>query len=230
MTQFRNSLAAVPLLRSVDPDELRRLEARCTWRRVSAREWVLDHQASGTDTFFLLQGIVRVSVSAAGRETILRDIRAGEFFGELAALDGRPRSAGIMAVTDAVLASMPAGVFREVIHRYPDVCDQVLACLVREIRTLANRTNETAGLSLKPRLWAELLRLARPASAGGPGMVVSPPPTHAELAARVSGHREAVTRELGALERAGLIERRRGAIVLADAPRLHRMVEAAAQG
>jgi DNA-binding GntR family transcriptional regulator len=61
-------------------------------------------------------------------------------------------------------------------------------------------------------------------------MVVSPPPTHAELAARVSGHREAVTRELGALERAGLIERRRGAIVLADAPRLHRMVEAAAQG
>ena len=59
----------------------------------------------------------------------------------------------------------------------------------------------------------------RPASARE-----SPPPTHSELAARVSSHREAVTRELGALKRAGLIERRRGAIALLDAERLRLMV------
>jgi len=53
---------------------------------------------------------------------------------------------------------------------------------------------------------------------------VSPPPTHAELAARVSSHREAITRELNALARARLIERRRGAIVLLDAGRLRGMV------
>jgi len=53
---------------------------------------------------------------------------------------------------------------------------------------------------------------------------VSPPPTHAELAARVSSHREAITRELNALARARLIERRRGAIVLLDADRLRAMI------
>ena len=59
---------------------------------------------------------------------------------------------------------------------------------------------------------------------GRSGPVVSPPPTHAELAGRVNSHREAVTRELGAMDRAGLIERRRGAIVLVGADRLRREV------
>jgi DNA-binding MarR family transcriptional regulator len=57
---------------------------------------------------------------------------------------------------------------------------------------------------------------------------VSPPPIHAEIAARVSTRREAVARQLNALERAGLIERRRGAIVLTDVDRLRRQVDEAA--
>jgi CRP-like cAMP-binding protein len=170
-----------------------------------------------------------VVVSTAGRETILRDIQAGEFFGELAALDLKPRSAGIIAVTDATLVRMPSPAFRQAIHRHPDICDQVLAVLVREIRTLANRANEMSGLSMKPRLWAELLRLARASPTAPEERVISPPPTHAELAARVSSHREAVTRELSALERAGLVARRRGAIVLLDADRLRRMVAEATE-
>jgi DNA-binding MarR family transcriptional regulator len=54
--------------------------------------------------------------------------------------------------------------------------------------------------------------------------VVSPPPTHAELAARISTHREAVTKILNTLERNGLIARSHTAIVLADAAGLRRIV------
>ena len=50
--------------------------------------------------------------------------------------------------------------------------------------------------------------------------LVSPPPYHAEIAARISARREAVTRELRALESAWLVERRRGALVLTDIPAL----------
>ena len=57
---------------------------------------------------------------------------------------------------------------------------------------------------------------------------MSPPPIHAEIAARVSTRREAVARQLNTLERAGLIERRRGAIVLTDVDRLRRQVDEAA--
>jgi CRP-like cAMP-binding protein len=105
-----------------------------------------------------------------------------------------------------------------------------MAVLVSQIRSLTNRANENSGLSAKHRLWAELLRLARPATLTPDQPVVSPPPTHAELAARVSSHREAVTREMSALERAGLIARRRGAIVLLDVERLRQLVTAATEG
>jgi CRP/FNR family cyclic AMP-dependent transcriptional regulator len=224
MPKVAKTLAYIPLFRSLDAPALQRVERVCTWRRVLAKAWAVDEKAPGTDVFFVVSGHLRVVVTIAGRETILRDIQSGEFFGELAAIDVKPRSAGIVAIADSVLACMPAPVFRQAIHEHPDVCDQVLAVLAGQIRSLANRTSEISSLTMKHRLWAELTRLARPGS-GVPHLpVVSPPPTHAELAARVSSHREAVTRELSALARAGLIARRRGAIVLLDAERLNRMV------
>lgn len=226
MSKPAETLAQIPLFRSLGPDEVRRLDARCAWRRAAAKEWVLDYESGGTDLFFVLQGHVRVSIAAAGREVILRDIRDGEFFGELAAIDQRPRSAGILAITDTLVARMPAGVFRQAVHEHADVCDQLLQTLVAQVRTLANRANEQSNLGVRQRLHAELLRLARKPINGGPP-VVSPPPTHAELAARVSSHREAITRELNAMARGRLIERRRGAIVLLDANRLREMVEEA---
>lgn len=224
MIQAIETLARIPLFRSLDEDGVRRLDARCTWCRAAAKERVLDYESGGTDLFFVLQGHVRVSIAAAGREVILRDIRDGEFFGELAAIDQRPRSAGIVAITDTLVARMPAGVFRQVVHEHPDACDQLLQTLVAQVRMLANRANEQSNLGARQRLYAELLRLARAPMGGGGHPVVSPPPTHAELAARVSSHREAITRELNALERGQLIERRRGAIVLLDAERLRGMM------
>lgn len=224
MIQAIETLARIPLFRSLNGDAVRRLDAQCTWRRAAAKEWVLDYESGGTDLFFVLQGHVRVSIAAAGREVILRDIRDGEFFGELAAIDQRPRSAGIVAITDTLVARMTAGVFRQVVHEHPDACDQLLQTLVAQVRMLANRANEQSNLGVRQRLYAELLRLARAPTGGDGHPVVSPPPTHAELAARVSSHREAITRELNALERGQLIERRRGAIVLLDAERLRGMV------
>ncbi len=224
------TLAHFPLFKTLDRQSLQRIETACSWRRVAAKEWVVDPEAQGTDVFLVLQGQVRVIVSIGRRETILRDIQAGEFFGELAALDLKPRSAGILAVTDAQLACLPAAAFRRAIHEHPEVCDQVLAILVSQIRMLANRAGENAGLTVRHRLLAELLRLARPVASTPRAAVVSPPPTHAELAARVSSHREAITRELSALARAGLISRRRGAIVLVEAARLRQMVLEASEG
>jgi CRP/FNR family transcriptional regulator, cyclic AMP receptor protein len=94
---------------------------------------------------------------------------------------------------------------------------------------LANRVNEFTTLDARHRIYAELLRLSRPET-GRPGQaVVSPPPVHAEIAARVSIRREAVAREFKSLERAGLIERRRGALVLTDTSRLRQLIEQASE-
>ena len=124
---------------------------------------------------------------------------------------------------------MSPALFRDIVHRHPNVCDQLLALLASQIRILANRVNEFGSLDVRARIHAELLRLSRPADRDERHAVISPPPTHAELAARISSHREAVTRELNRLIRAGLLERRRGALVLLDPAQLTALIEEAAR-
>jgi len=118
-------------------------------------------------------------------------------------------------------------VFRTAIHTHPDVCDQVLATLARQIRTLSNRINEFSNLDVRHRIYAELLRLSRPIPADTKRRVISPPPFHAEIAARISTRREAVAREIKALERSGLIIRRRGALEFPDPEAIGKLIDEA---
>jgi CRP/FNR family transcriptional regulator, cyclic AMP receptor protein len=218
------TLARVPIFAGLSPDEIRTLDSRCLWRRVGAGEWVIDYQAEGADVYFVFSGLARVVIVSSGREMILRDIHEGEYFGHYSAIDGRPRSAAIVAVNDSVIARMSAAVLWEAINTFPSVREGVLKDLVADIRTANQRAHEQANFDVRKRLCAELIRLSRTTGEGR--VVVSPPPTHAEFAARISTHREAVTKTLSALEREGMIARSPSAIVLADAARLRRALAA----
>ena len=218
------SLAKVPLFSGLTAEEIRALDARCLWRRVAAQEWVIDYQAEGADVYFVLSGLARVVIVSSGREMILRDIREGQYFGHYSAIDGNPRSAAIVAVTDAVVARMSAAVLWEAIHRYEKVREGILRDLVGDIRTANQRAHEQANFDVRKRLCAELIRLSRTTGEGR--VVVSPPPTHAEFAARISTHREAVTKTLSSLEKEGMIARSPTAILLSDAAQLRRVLAA----
>ncbi len=216
------TLARVPIFAGLSPDDIRALDGRCLWRKVGAGEWVIDYQAEGADVYFVYSGLARVVIVSSGREMILRDIREGEYFGHYSAIDGKPRSAAIVAVNDSVVARMSATVLWEELHTHPSVRERVLKDLVADIRTANQRAHEQANFDVKKRLCAELIRLSRTTGEGR--VVVSPPPTHAEFAARISTHREAVTKTLSALEREGMIARSPSAIVLIDAARLRRVL------
>jgi CRP/FNR family cyclic AMP-dependent transcriptional regulator len=96
------TLKHAPLFRSLTDDEAYRLDSQCFWRRYEAKQQILGHGEGGTDTFFVISGIVRALIRrSGGREVILGDIHVGEFFGELAAIDGQPRSASVVGVTGA---------------------------------------------------------------------------------------------------------------------------------
>jgi CRP-like cAMP-binding protein len=79
---------------------------------------------------------------------------------------------------------------------------------------------------VRERLCAELLRLSHPS--GQDRIVISPPPTHLEIALRIGTRREAVTKSLNALEREGVIARSRGAIALVAPERLRQIAAHAA--
>jgi CRP-like cAMP-binding protein len=215
------TLEKVKLLRAMERGDREAFERRCQWRHAHPKEWLLEQNDIGTDIYFLTSGVVRVLITPSpDREIILGDIESGGYFGEMAAIDGQPRSAGILAITDATIARMPATVFREIIHNYPDVAEQLLQQLVARIRALDQRVNEFSSMHVKNRIWSELLRRSRPDPTDQRRAIVSPPPVHSEIAARVSTRREMVARELKAMERAGLLAKRRGAFVLNNVPEL----------
>jgi CRP/FNR family cyclic AMP-dependent transcriptional regulator len=220
------TLADVPMFRSLAKSAVKALDARCDWRRVGAKEWVIDYQDEGIDVFFVVAGSVRVLIYAkSGREVILADLQAGGFFGEMAPIDGHSRSASVLAVTDAVVATMPGSVFLEALRDYPDVSMYVLKLLATRVRELDNRVLEYSTLDVRHRVSCELLRLARPDPKNSRRGILSPAPTQAEIASRVSTSREAVVREMKVLEREGYLQRQRDTVVLPNMPALMQRLE-----
>jgi CRP/FNR family transcriptional regulator, cyclic AMP receptor protein len=221
MNRAVDTLAKIELFRSLTPEEIKLLDSRCIWRRAKAREWILDYQEESTEVFFLTSGIVRVLIQTEeGRETILRDIQAGASFGELAAIDQHKRSASILALTDATIARMSASTYVETVTSHPQVAKQALITMTRHIRSLTDRVREFTTLGIHDRLTRELVRMSRPDRTGERRAIITPPPTHAHLAGLIGTRRETVTKELRAMAKAGLLETRRGAIVLLDVQRL----------
>jgi CRP/FNR family cyclic AMP-dependent transcriptional regulator len=215
------TLEKVEILRSLDAKEIAALDRRCLWRHAHTKAWLLEQDEIGTDIYFLTSGTVRVLITPSpDREVILADINAGGYFGEMAAIDGQPRSAGILAITDATIACMSASLFREILRKHPDVSELLFKHLVARIRTLDQRINEFSSMDVKHRIYSELLRRSRTDPTNNQRAVISPPPVHADIAARVSTRREMVARELKALEREGLLTKRRGAFVITNVPGL----------
>jgi CRP/FNR family cyclic AMP-dependent transcriptional regulator len=224
----RRTLARFALFKSLDDEEIRRLERQCFWRRFEPRSQILEYAQASTEVYFVACGLVRVWLPTWRRtDVILADIGAGDFFGELAAIDGRARSASVTTLTSTVVARMPAVAFRDALSRHADVSAQILRLLAARIRVLDARVCEFSTLGVRDRVRAELLRLGRLRTDQPNRAIISPPPTNTEFAARISTHREAVSRELAALERDGLIERRRGAFVVCDVTALADLLERA---
>ena len=222
------TLAGIAIFRDLAPDVLETLARRCRWRRYGPGQTILQCQDEGRDVFFVVRGrVCAVYHAASGREVRFGDLPAGEIFGEFAAIDGAPRSADIVSQTDTLIASMPADAFWDVLRRHEAVCAAIMRRLTRIIRGHLQRVVEFSTLPVRSRIHAELLRLARisPPGSDRASAVIAPAPTHAEIASRISTHREAVTRELNELARAKLIEKRGSVLVIRDIEALAEMVE-----
>jgi CRP/FNR family cyclic AMP-dependent transcriptional regulator len=223
MSRAVETLAKIDLFRFLPPEEIRALDSRCIWRRVKAKEWILEYREEGKEVFFLTSGSVRVMIqSVGGRETILRDIYAGDFFGELAAIDGQHRSAGILALTEATIARMRSSTFVDTVISNPRIVREVLIRMAAQARLLANRVREFNAMGIRERLLTTLLRLSQPEHGDATRAFVSPPPTHGQLAGLVGTRRDSIGKELRFMQKAGWIETRRGALVLTDVRRIIR--------
>lgn len=214
-------LKKVDLLQGLPPERLEAIGRQCAWRNHDAGAQLVARDADDRDLHLIVSGAVRVtSYSVAGREISFRDLHAGTCYGELSAIDGRPRSADVIALAPSLIASLPRADFLELLRQEWVVNERVLQRLSDLVRRLTDRVVEVSTLTVQRRLCGELLRLAGPVGADGNQARIDPAPRHAEMASQVSTYREQVTRELSALVKAGVLAKDGRALLVRDLARL----------
>jgi CRP-like cAMP-binding protein len=210
-------LRSIDLLQGLPAQRLDEISRRCAWRHYQSGQRLVSREAADRDLHMIVAGTVRVtSYSAAGRETSFRDLEAGTSYGELSALDGRPRSVDVVAMSSALIASLSPADFRNLLREEWIVNERVLLRLTDLVRRLTDRVLDLSTLTVQQRICRELLRLAH-------GGRIDPAPKHAELASLVSTYREQITREISALVKSGVLAKDGHALVVRDAARLERM-------
>ena len=219
-------LAALPFFRPFPRDSLAGLAATARWHRYAAGQTIIEVGEAGRDVFLVAEGTLRIATgSSGGHDMILGEIGPGALFGEISAIDGAGRSAGVVALTKARVCVLPSDAFLAFALATPAASLQLMRTLAALVREKDARLLELGALPVRPRLVALLLRLARQRASGG--KIVSPPRPHHELAARIGTRREVVSRNMSALLSEGLVEQTRGGLVLPRPEALENELDAA---
>jgi CRP-like cAMP-binding protein len=214
------------LLEGLAPERLDAIARQCVWRNYEAGNRIISRNAADRDVYLLVSGRVRITTySQGGRQVTFRDIGSGELFGEVAALDDKPRTADVIALDATLIASMPPATFSKLLADEPQLGERMLKRFAGMVRALSERVVDLSTLGVQNRIHAEILRLAREAGVERNMARIAPGPKHADIASQVSTYREQVTRELSALARAGILAKDGAALLVRDVKRLQKMVE-----
>jgi CRP/FNR family cyclic AMP-dependent transcriptional regulator len=200
-------------------------------RRVHYKGAVIFSQGDSGDALYgVASGRVRISASGAGgREVFLNIMEPGDTFGEIAVMDGLPRTAGATALEKTTLIVLKRVDFLALLEREPRLAIHLLKLLCERLRWTSEMVEESAFLSGTARLAKRLLILAslhgRPA-ASGQGMELRL--SQAELAHFLGISRQIVNQHLGEWAKAGWVELGRARIVVADPQALRAVIIAEA--
>lgn len=222
----RSSLANIELLAGLSQKELQQVEKACRWRHYASHQQIIDRDSDSRDVFFVVSGRVRiVNYSYSGRGIILDELPRGSYFGELAALDDRLRSARVIAVKESMLAALPQGHFITLLEKRPLIALRVMRHLAAIVRYSTDRIMELSTLGANNRVHADLLRQARSNMNGKNKAVIAPIPVHGDIASRASTTRETVARVMNDLARQGILERGKDRLIIGNVEKLQHLVE-----
>ncbi len=216
-----NRLDCIELLECLDADAKGALEARCRWRRFKAGDRIVERNSGDSDVYFVAEGAVQVvNYSMTGRDIALAHLKQGGYFGEISAIDGKLRSASVVALEDCLLGSLAPGLFIEQLTKHPIIALRVLSCLADIIRSCDERIMDLSTLGAVERVYRHLLRMAEE-SPVNPGQWVIPAlPTHKVIAAMASTTRETVARNMSQLAKSGIVERKGRVLFIRDREQL----------
>jgi CRP-like cAMP-binding protein len=218
----RGLLAGLDLFRKLRADELDRLVAFTRWTQPKARTVLFRKSDPGTNMMVVNEGRVKVCThSEDGKELVLNMFGPGEVFGEIALLDGSPRTADAVTIDDCELLVLDRRDFVPFLLEHSDASVRMLEVLTHRLRRTTLLLEDVAFREGPSRLARRLVNLAefsgRPVESG---VFVDMPLSQQQLGNMVGMTRESINKQLRQWRDEGLITWTRGFYTITDLERM----------
>ena len=217
-------LRKIPQLANLSEEDMLRVKTELRVRQYAKRDIVLQKGAPGDSLLFLLTGSLQViDVTEDGRAVGLRMLQPGDFFGEIAVINGTLRSASVVALTPVLVALLPRATALYLFSHSPPVANQMLRFLAEKVQ----RDSEFRALlsihntSRRIYTFLDLLKEKKE----GDMHVVENLPTHQDIANMINTSRETVTRALLALSQQGIIEKGTHRLIIIKPEALQKLIQ-----
>jgi len=206
----------VPLFATLSEDEFKRLEHIFQVKTYRKNQIIFLEEETGNYMYIVLAGKVKVTKSTAGgKETILAIHQPGDFFGEMALLDGRTSPATVSAMEDCRIATIYNADFQRLLMGNEKVVRQIIQVLCTRLRQVWSQVQDLSYSTADDRIRAGILQLSRKHGVqDARGIIIDLKITHQELAELVGTSRETVTRTLARLQKQGILQLDQRRIVL----------------
>lgn len=202
----RSVLRSVPIFSSLTDQEFAFLSTRLVQRRYQSGELIFSEGDTCAGLYVVQSGNVRIfKTSVGGREQVLSIDGPGSSIAELPVFDGGNYPASAQAVSDCSLIFCSRQDFQALCLQHPQVALKVLRVVGARLRRLVGIIEELSFTTVRHRLIAVLVRLAKEGTRSGDAVVAMLPANNSELAAQIGTVRELVSRNLSRLQADGLI-------------------------
>lgn len=226
ISRRRDMLARTPMFAKVPRDDLDALATKTKTVRLAARELLFAKGDPGDRLYIVVQGLVRIGVlSPDGREVTYGLIKPGQLFGEIAVLDGGPRSADATAMEATELLSLDRREVLTFLEQHPSHSQRLIQILCERVRRADELLEDIFFLTLSGRLAKHLLVLGGAVGERkGDDGAVTIRMSQQEVADHMGITRESVNKVLSKWEQAGLVGLWRGQITINDEEALESFV------
>jgi CRP/FNR family cyclic AMP-dependent transcriptional regulator len=222
----RAILSAHPFFKGLGSELIDQVGSHAITRVVKAGTVIYAKGDPGDSLFAVITGTVQISVpSVEGKDTVFAQLAASEIVGEIALLDGRPRSADVAAVTDCEIMVINRRDFVPLMHDHPELAFRFIDILCEKLRRTNDQVERVMFLDLPTRLAQVLIQLAQTGETSAEGRKIGI--TQRKIGEMIGISRESTNKQLRNWEERNWVRLERGSIVLVALDELTALATAA---
>ncbi len=219
-------LKSVKIFRGVKPEGLEKIAERMKSRHFRKNSLIIFEDDEGLLFFVIRKGKVKISrISQQGEEVILAILGAGEYFGEVAIIDGLPRSATVTSLDDVELLTINRDDFLRCLQDYPQMYMELLKEFAKRLRKSDAQIQSLSLFNARGRVASTLYNLALDLGTTKDGAyMIEELPLQRDLANIAGTSRETVSRVLSKFEEEGVITRSGNSITIPVLRKLEQII------